>query len=226
LMTNRKTPYVALEGIDGVGKSTLAHRLSQVLADRYKLKCLTTHDPGTSTLGRFIQERWHDGMQLSPVAWTLLFAAESIDAQKRQGGVRDQLAAGKVVVSDRCAMSTLAYFLRDVELAWMLRVHDLYRYPDVVIVLDLDPEKAVRRQQLRDGARCSSAQLGEAIRRATLLRTNYLEVARELQSRDVRIVFLPIGAEDTLSELTRHASELVAAAMTTPYDPNRLSGAI
>ena len=148
----RKGRYIALEGIDGAGKTTIGRILVAALEDR-GIRCHWTHTPEYHGLGERILALWSEGHRLGGFAWPLLYAASSLDAQHRGGGHLDLLSQGIWVVTDRCALSTSAGFLGDApeDAGWLLEIHREYVAPDVVVVLDVDPAVAARRVAERDG---------------------------------------------------------------------------
>jgi dTMP kinase len=94
---------IALEGIDGCGKSTQARALAEALAARL------THEPGATPVGALLREVLlaPDVPGPSPRAEALLMAADR--AEHVVAVVEPALAAGEWVVSDRYTGSTLAY---------------------------------------------------------------------------------------------------------------------
>jgi dTMP kinase len=94
---------VALEGIDGCGKSTQARALAQELGARL------THEPGATVLGASLRRVLlsADAPPVSQRAEALLMAADR--AEHVALVVEPALAAGEWVVSDRFSGSTLAY---------------------------------------------------------------------------------------------------------------------
>lgn len=93
---------IALEGIDGSGKSTQARRLADALGAEL------TFEPGATALGRAIRTLVLDpGGAAHPRAEALLMAADR--AQHVDEAVRPSLEAGRWVVTDRFSASTLAY---------------------------------------------------------------------------------------------------------------------
>lgn len=94
---------IALEGIDGCGKSTQAQRLA---AD---LGALATFEPGATELGRALRALVLDPDRPGPVprAEALVMAADR--AQHVAEVVAPALAEGRWVVTDRFSGSTLAY---------------------------------------------------------------------------------------------------------------------
>jgi len=94
---------IAIEGIDGSGKSTQARLLADALG------ALRTHEPGATPLGRSVRALVlePDGAPVSPRAEALLMAADR--AQHVAEVVAPALDAGRWVVTDRYCGSTLAY---------------------------------------------------------------------------------------------------------------------
>ena len=94
---------IALEGIDGSGKSTQARALAELLAARL------TFEPGATPVGDRLRELLLAPDAAPPTARTeaLLMAADRAEHVARL--VEPALAAGEWVVSDRYAGSTIAY---------------------------------------------------------------------------------------------------------------------
>ncbi len=103
-MTGRgRGRLIALEGVDGCGKSTQA----ALLADR--LGALCTFEPGATELGRYMRALvlTPSVPEVSARAETLLLLADRAQHVAEQIG--PALAEGRWVVTDRFSASTLAY---------------------------------------------------------------------------------------------------------------------
>lgn len=100
--------FIAFEGGDGVGKSTQARALVDVLSRRgYDL--VATSEPGGSVVGQQIRAIVLDpatGM-IDDRTETLLYAADK--AEHVRSVIRPALERGAIVVTDRYVDSTLAY---------------------------------------------------------------------------------------------------------------------
>ena len=97
---------IAFEGGEGSGKSTQARRL----ADRLGRAAQLTFEPGDSALGAEVRRLLLDAPELdiSARAEALLMAADR--AQHVIEVIRPALAAGRVVITDRYAGSSIAFF--------------------------------------------------------------------------------------------------------------------
>lgn len=142
-----------MEGGDGVGKSTQIALLVREL-EALGREVVTTREPGGTELGGEIRRLLLHGEHVAPRAEALLFAADR--AQHVATLIRPALERGAVVVTDRYLDSSLAYqgAARSLPLA---EVRDLSLWatesllPDLTILLDADPEEAVKRAQARAG---------------------------------------------------------------------------
>jgi dTMP kinase len=145
--------YVALEGVDGAGKTTVARAVAGQLR-RFGHDVLEVREPGGTTSGeairRILLER---GGAIAPWTEALLFAAGR--AQLAAEVIGPALATGKAVLSDRRVYSSLAYqggardlgfdLVRSVNAAGLQGV-----WPGLVIVLRVDPETGLRREDEAD----------------------------------------------------------------------------
>jgi dTMP kinase len=94
---------IALEGIDGSGKSTQAKRLADSLG------AVLTFEPGATDLGQALRALMleHGRPELGVRAEALMMAADR--AQHVEEVIRPALERGQWVVTDRFSGSTLAY---------------------------------------------------------------------------------------------------------------------
>lgn len=138
--------FVALEGVDGCGKSTQATRLTEALGER----ALCTFEPGATELGVFLRRLLLDTDAVAPSerAEALLMAADRAEHVARV--VRPALDAGRTVVTDRFSGSTLAYQgygrglpLGDLRVLVGWATDGLE--PDLNILIDIQVEVARRR---------------------------------------------------------------------------------
>lgn len=145
--------FIAVEGVDGSGKSGVVRHLIAALAQRGH-DVLGTREPGGTPQGEALRGLLLAGEDdvWDPRAELLLMTAARVQHVARV--VLPAVAAGRVVVSDRYAGSTLAYqgagrgmaegLIRDLHAAV---VDDVW--PDLTLVLDLDPAVGLARSRKR-----------------------------------------------------------------------------
>jgi dTMP kinase len=136
---------IALEGIDGCGKSTQA----RLLADR--LGALLTFEPGATTLGGSLRTLLLEPGQapVSERAEALLMAADR--AQHVAEVVRPALDRGTWVVTDRYSGSTMAYqgYGRGLDLDELDRLVVWATgglTPDLSVLVEVDPALGLSRR--------------------------------------------------------------------------------
>lgn len=135
---------IALEGIDGSGKSTQARALAHALGARL------TFEPGATPIGARLRELLlaSDAAAPSARAEALLMAADR--AEHVAAVIEPALAAGEWVVTDRYAASTLAYQgwgrgLALAELASVVGWATAGVTADLSVLVDVTPEVAAAR---------------------------------------------------------------------------------
>lgn len=145
--------YLAVEGLEGAGKSTVAGRLAAGLS-RLGHPVEVVREPGGTEAGEAIRTiLLEPASRLEPWTEALLFAAAR--AQLAVEVVGPALRAGRWVVSDRSVYSSLAYQglarglgLETVRAVNVAGLGDVW--PDLVVVLQLDPEAGLARQRITD----------------------------------------------------------------------------
>jgi dTMP kinase len=144
----QKGLLIAVEGIDGAGKSTLAHTLNLALI-AHGFKTLLTKEPGGSRLGShlrsFLQEQ---DIAITAKAEYLLFAADR--AQHIAQIIEPALLEKKIVISDRLSDSSIVYqgYGRDVSIEHIKNINDWVmngHKADITIYLKIPPAEAHKR---------------------------------------------------------------------------------
>lgn len=147
--------FVVIEGIEGSGKSTLMGGLGAALrAEGYDV--VMTREPGGTAVGDAVRKIFLD--EPIPVApWAEVLLVNVARAQHVCDVIRPALAAGRIVLCDRFADSTLAYqgYGRDLELDLIRDVCAVAARglePSLTLLLDLPVSVARSRMRERPGA--------------------------------------------------------------------------
>lgn len=140
--------FIALEGVEGAGKSTQVRLLEEWLRAR-GVEAVVTREPGGTTVGeearRILLESEHVTAETELL---LMLAARSALVTEV---IRPALESGRVVITDRFDLSTMAYQAYGRELP-AAEVEAMNRFatggltPDVTVLLDVDPEVGSRRR--------------------------------------------------------------------------------
>jgi dTMP kinase len=176
--------FITFEGIDGSGKSTQIRSLAARLRVRGRPITLTREPggaPGAEEIRRLLVEgepgRW------SPETEILLFTAARRDHLERV--IAPALDRGETVLCDRFVDSTRAY--QGVARADLratvdaLHARMIGREADLTLILDLDPERAILRDQARGSGEDRFERFGPAFQHR--LRAAFLALAEEFPDR-------------------------------------------
>lgn len=171
--------FISLEGIDGSGKSTQARLLTEALGS----DTLLIREPGGTDAAERIRALLADpALELDPFAELLLFLAARADLTARV--IRPALEAGRDVVSDRFADSTVAYqgAARGLGVGETISLSDAATdglWPDLTVLLRLDPEVGVERADGGDRFELEGLELQRTVAEA------YEEIAKIASDRVV-----------------------------------------
>jgi dTMP kinase len=164
--------FIVFEGGDHSGKTTHASLLASSLRDA-GYPVVETRQPGGTPAGERIRDIVLNPAtgDLDPRAETLLYAADK--ANHLTMVIEPALAKGAVVVCDRYVDSTIAYqgagrglSGRDVE--WIARWATRGVRPDLTVLLDVAPARAVERIAEKDRLEGAGADFHERVRRSFL----------------------------------------------------------
>jgi dTMP kinase len=145
----RRGILITFEGVEGCGKTTQLALLRDHLESKgYAVE--VTREPGGTPIAEAVRAIVLDpaNKALSSTAEMLLYAAAR--AQHVDERVRPALEAGRVVLSDRFVDSTTAYqgAGRGSPMEAIRTLHEWVTrgvWPDLTVVLDVDPETGLRR---------------------------------------------------------------------------------
>lgn len=153
---------IAIEGIDGAGKTTQSKALVKWLKKNgYEAKY--TSEPTSFAIGKLLSRL---ASTTSPALEALLFAADRLEHVRRV--IEPSLKKGYVVVSDRYVHSSIAYqgaMLGDVE--WVRLINKYAPKPDIAFLLDVEPKLALSRIRRRK-SKFEKLELLEVVRKIYL----------------------------------------------------------
>lgn len=214
-MTRRQRGlFITFEGGDGAGKSTHLEFVRDTLAAR-GVDVLLTREPGGTPLGQVLRRLLLEsgaGDAVSPVTELLLMAADRAEHVARV--IRPALEAGKVVVSDRYADSSVAYqaYGLGLDLEAVRAVNRLATggiEPDLTLLFDLPVGVGPSRRRAQ-GDRIESRDPAYHER----VRTGYLELAAADPGR-----FVIIDASQPVEAVQQRLREILEERVLS-----RLSG--
>lgn len=173
--------FIALEGVDGSGKSTQIALLAEALGpDTLKIR-----EPGGTEAAEAIRSTLADpGIPLDPTAELLLFFAARADLVRRV--IRPAIVSGRTVVTDRFVDSTEAYqgVARGLGVEVVRELNRIATgglLPDLTILLRVDPETGLARAESDDRFEAEGVAFQQLVAGA------YEEIARREPERVVPV---------------------------------------
>lgn len=149
--------FITLEGPDGSGKSTIINLINEHMKEK-GIDIIVTREPGGTTIGEKIRGIILDNNNTSMGAETeaLLYAAAR--SQHVHEKILPALEMGKVVISDRFLLSSLAYqgVGRGLGVENVKMINDFGLkgvYPDLVLFFYIDPRITLERKTTTGGDR-------------------------------------------------------------------------
>lgn len=140
----KKGFFICIEGLDGSGKTTHAHRIVRNLQEQ-GFDAVYTTEPSRGDLGTFIRSTVLQGKKRVPrVVEALLFALDRVEHLEKD--VKPALEEGKIVISDRCVYSSLAYQgAAGLDIEWIEEINRMALPADLATYIDVPPEVVVKR---------------------------------------------------------------------------------
>lgn len=143
-MRLKKGALIVIDGIDGTGKTTQAHRLLTTLRMR-GIDAVYFREPSDSPFGVAIKKKAGIAGSLSPEEELDLFQKDR--KENVENNLKPALKKKKVIVLDRYYFSTVAYQgARGFDPEMIRRENESFAVvPDVVFILDIAPHKGLER---------------------------------------------------------------------------------
>ena len=142
--------FIALEGIDGSGKTTQAHLVAERL-NKIGKKVIFTKEPTDEETGQLVRKVLSGKVKIPPIALQYLFSADRTIHQEQ---IISLLKKGNIVFTDRYFWTGVAYAMADIRNASVdlylssfsvLSHYHRFIVPDIAFYLDVRPDEAFRR---------------------------------------------------------------------------------
>jgi len=141
-------PLIVLEGIDKAGKNTQAKLLAENLRRQGKTVNRISFPDYTTPLGREIKRFLMGKVEFRPEIRQLLYVA---NRWEKGVDISRWLREGNYVIADRYSQANLVYGMANgLDLKWMLALEEGLPKANLVLVLDISPEVAVKRERGKD----------------------------------------------------------------------------
>lgn len=179
----RKNLFIALEGIDGSGKSTQIDLLKGNL-EKAGHRVYTTFEPTDGLIGKMIRDIFNHRLAADQHTIAALFVADRLEhILNKDNGMLNKLEDGYTVITDRYYFSSYAYHGVHMPVQWVIQANAICAQllrPDLNIFIDIEPETGMER--LRKGR--ASLELFETLDNQKKVRDKYFEVMEQLKSEE------------------------------------------
>jgi len=179
----KKKLFLALEGIDGSGKSTQLKLLANKLTGEGH-KVYTTCEPTDGPIGKMIRDIFNHRMDGDHRTIAALFAADRLEhLLHKTEGILKKLEDGFTVITDRYYFSSYAYHSVHMDMNWVIEANKLSAQllrPDLNIYVDIPPEVSMERIK-KDR---TSVELYETLENQKKVYTKYAEAFEREKSKE------------------------------------------
>lgn len=161
----RKGLFIAIEGIDGAGKTTQIQLLKKSLED-HGLKVILTREPTEGKWGMKIRKLYNasEREKVTPDEEADYFVFDR--EQDVETLIQPALNDGTVVLIDRYFYSNLAYQgARGASLERIREMNSHFPIPDLVFLIDIDPETGIKRIENNRGEAPNAFEKKEVLRK-------------------------------------------------------------
>jgi dTMP kinase len=170
-----KGKFIVFEGIDGAGLTTQAELLEKYLRNK-KYEVVLTKEPTNNLIGGIIRAALKKEWVTSNRTLQLLFSADR--AHHLEKDIIPALENGKIVISDRYFISTIAYGMIELEKDWLKALNSKFLLPDIIFIIDVPVEVSIERIK----ASRFGFELFEEKKKLEKIRNNFLELSKEYKN--------------------------------------------
>ena len=177
--------FIAVEGIDGSGKSTTIREIKRYLESKGEAVYLTA-EPTTRATGKIVRNFLSETNSDTPLIHEMLalaFAADRINHLREE--IWPALRKKQTVITDRYFFSSIAYQSLNVSYEWVKGINRFATLPDVLVFIDVSVDKAVERlTKFR-----TSTEIYEKRDLLQQIDRNYREVIKEFED-NLKVIYL------------------------------------
>ncbi len=192
---------IAIEGIDGSGKTTISRYVKEIL-ERKNFQCVILKEPTEGKYGKILKNLEKRPDAEKELKLFLLDRMEDV-----QKNIIPALKEGKIVIMDRYYYSSIAYqSARGINAEKIRELNEkIAPKPDLVILLDVEPEIGFERIKKRT-------------KLTPFEELEYLKKVREafLKNADERTVI--IDANRDLEDVKRDVKKVICSFLSKLYD--------
>ncbi len=205
----KKNLFIAIEGIDGSGKSTQAKNIAKRLeAEGHKV--YLTFEPTDMRIGKMIRSILGGKEKADEKVIAALFVADRLDHLLHEtNGIIKKLEEGYTVITDRYYFSSYAYHGAHVDMDWVIASNSMAAQtlkPDVNIFVDVSPEIAMK----RINANRESIEIYETLDNLKAVQAQYLRAFEKLKHEEHIVT---VNGDETPEKVTESLWEVLQSEL-------------
>ncbi|WP_046744654.1 dTMP kinase [Kordia zhangzhouensis] len=205
----KKNLFIAIEGIDGSGKSTQAKNIAKRLeAEGHKV--YLTFEPTDMRIGKMIRNILGGKETADEKVIAALFAADRLDHILHEtNGILKKLEEGYTVITDRYYFSSYAYHGVHCDLDWVIDSNKMAATilkPSVNIFVDVSPEVAMK----RINANREHVEIYETLDNLKAVQSKYFEAFEKLKETEN---IISINGNNTPTDVTEALWQVIQSTL-------------
>lgn len=210
-MRAKKGILIAVEGIDGCGKSTQIQLIQRWL-ELSGIKVFSTAWDSSNIIGNAIRKGKRENL-LTPTTFSLIHATDFTDRYERQ--IWPLLQAGYIVLCDRYIYTAFARdAVRGCDPGWVRKLYSFAASPDITFFLQISLQTAVQRAP-EVMPRLDFLEAGGDLHLDEDPQRGFMIYQQKLQAEYGRMVdeydFAKIGGDRSIEEVQEEMREVIAS---------------
>lgn len=206
------TVFIALEGIDGSGKSTQTALLAQRMVEA-GFKVHRTFEPTDNPIGSMIRRIFSHQMEADQRTIAGLFVADRLHHLLcPDTGILRYLSEGVSVITDRYYFSSYAYHGVHTDMEWVIQSNSMSASllrPHLNIFIDVPPEVSMERMS----ASRESMEMYETLDNLKKVRDKYFEAFERIGNAEHVVI---IKGEDDPNQISKNIWDVVKPILPFP----------